>query len=201
MSHPNETILKTVRDILRNGNTLAKDSIYIDKMIHPDDICLPQVIIYTNSESIELFDQAPRRQKRVMTMHIEVLYATPTEQENSDNLKQLVWQIETLLSDDDDWNGTISRNFLNAERYEYREQGNIPIGHCQIAYLVEYFTELPGDVLTQVAANATDLDKLEGLATGDPSTTKGWDLVGDPGAPQPGDVDNEVEAELLIDYT
>ena len=196
MSHPRETIRKTVRDILVNGNTEAGNNIFMNKMNHPDDTCLPVVIIYTESESIELMDQAPKRQKRTMLLQLEVMTQRPKEDDNNDLLDQLTLQIEKLLADDDDWNQTVNDQNLVSLRFEFRENGRVPIAACLMGYEVEYLTEYPEDVATQRAANLTDLDAVQGFKSQTGGQDFGWDLVGIPGA-----VENQIEAELLIDYT
>lgn len=197
MPHPREIIRKTVQDILLNGDTLAGKNIFMNKMIHPQSDCLPAVIIYTMSESIEELDQAPRRQKRELQLQLEVLSAVDRESPNNDQLDQLTWQIEILLADDDDWNKTINRQELSQVRMEFREQGDRPIGAALMTYDVEYITTLPESIISQQVGNVTDFGGID-LVT-KLGVDYGIDLVGMPGSPQPGDPDNEVEKQFIIE--
>lgn len=187
--HPRKLIRDTVKDILINGNTLAGKNIFTNKKIHADDNCMPQVIIHTESESVDLLDQAPRRYSRDLTLTIEIFDRLNTENEVQDNVDQLAWQIENLLADDDDWNGTVDECDLTNVRMEFDENGTAPIGVCILTYRATYLTSLPETIEDQQSADLTDLDSLTGLAP-----DFGIDI-----ANQQDEFDGEIDAEIKID--
>lgn len=187
--HPRKLIRDTVKDVLLNGNTLAGRNVFVNKKIHIDSDCLPQVIIHTEAESVELLDQAPKRYKRNLTLTIECFSRGIDEEECQDILDQLAWQVENLMADDDDLNGTVNKIDLTAVRQEYQETATHPIGACVMTYTAQYLTELPV-LATQATAELTDLDTVQGNSV----DGFGWDIV-----VEEGDPDGAIDAELLIE--
>lgn len=187
--HPRKLIRQTVKDIIANGNTLAGKNVFTNKKIHIDSDCLPQIVIHTESENVELLDQAPKRYKRDLTLTIEIFASAISEDKLQDDLDQMAWQIENLLADDDDWNGTVNKADLTAVRLEFQETGTNPIGACILTYTAQYLTDLP-EIGSQVSAELTDLDAIQGLAV----DGFGWDIIANDGEP-----DGAIDAELLIE--
>lgn len=187
--HPRKLIRDTAKDVILNGNTLAGRDVFTNKKIHIEKACLPQVILHTESESVELLDQAPKRYRRNLTLTIECFAKGIDEIECQDTLDQLTWQVENLMAADDTLNGTVNKIDLTAVRQQYEETSTYPVGACVLTYTVQYLTELP-DLATQATADLTDLDAIQGNAV----DGFGWDLV-----TETGDPDGAIDAELLVE--
>ena len=184
--HPRKLIRDTVKDILID-KTLVGRSVFLNRKIHPDSDCLPCIVIHTESETVELLNQAPKKYQRTLSIVIEIFAKGITEIECQDKLDQIAWQIENLLADDDDWHETVNHTDLASVRFQFQETGTNPIGACIMTYEAEYLTSLP--VLeTQVSAELTDLQQIQGDAP-----NFGWDIV-----TQEGDPDGAIDAELLV---
>lgn len=193
MSHPRKKIRDYVKDVLKNGGTLAGENVFTNRRIHIDHDCLAEIVIHTESEAVSLLDQAPKRYKRDLNIVLEIFTKGITEDEQQDKLDLLCWQIENLLAQDDDWGGNINHVNLTNVRLEFQENGTNPIGACIMTYQAEYLTELP-DITTQTNLELVDLDRIQGLDTGDPDTARGWDIV-----TEEGDPDGAIDAELIVE--
>lgn len=192
MTHPRKTIRAYVKDVLKNGGTLAGENVFTNKKIHIDSDCLPEIIIHTESESVDLMDQAPKRYSRDLSVVIEAFAKGITEEECQDTLDQMAWQIENLLAQSDSWGGNLNHVDLTGVRMEFQETGTNPIGCCIMTYKANYLTSLP-DLATQAEAELTDLDAIQGI-DGGPGQRFGWDIV-----TQEGDPDGAIDAELLVE--
>ena len=187
MSHPRKKIRDYLKEILLD-KTLAGKNVFTNKKIHIDHDCLPQIIVHTESESVTLMDQAPKRYKRDLSVVIEIFSKGITEESCQDELDQIAWQVENVLALDDDWGATVNKSDLSSVRLEFQENGTNPIGACIITYTAQYLTELPA-IEDQALVDLTDLDALQG---GSPDF--GWDIV-----TESGDPDGAIDAEILIE--
>lgn len=188
MTHPRKLIRDYVKATLKDGGTLAGKNVFTNKKHHIDNECLPQIVIHTEGESIELLDQAPKRYRRDMDLVIEVFAKGTTEEDCQDILDQLAWQIENLLADDDDWNETVNKTDISSVKMQFSETSTNPVGCCIMTYKAQYLTELPVLVVQKTAA-LTDLNAIQGSGP-----DFGWDIV-----TEAGDPDGSIEAGLLIE--
>lgn len=122
---------------------------------------LPAIAIYTETEEAEVYDEAPRRYKRTLTLAIE-LYAS--DKDNCDDvLDALSNQVEALMDGAD----TLGLEGVNDVVYAGAEmsvvgEGKALTGGAKLTYLVEYFTE--------AGAVIPDADRLD-------TVKADWDAV------------------------
>lgn len=134
-----------IRDILLKAKTEAIDRIHISRSIpsRPDDQddTSPIVLIYSTDEQAEVFDRAPKRYRRLLTIKIELLDIGSTDDQLDGRLEFLGEQVETAMELSDTINGTCSRFEFTGSQYQFEPDGQSPVGALVLQYQVEFFTQ------------------------------------------------------------
>jgi len=172
MSLQRKAIRKAIADILRkeeNGVyvTDAKDQVFTSQTTPSWVDDLPVILIYTRSEDVEVFNEAPREWKRMVNFVIEVLAKGPEEpnQEDvtaeteflDDVLDKITSQIECELSRDDTLNMTADDINLSSVEFAFEGEGQVPLGSARLIYQVTYYTSVPDSIDKQ--AGVTDFSE------------------------------------------
>lgn len=112
---------------------------------------LPAIIIYTKSESAEIYVEAPREYRRTMKLAIEVFdkydtgAETTMEDSVDDRLDAIADEIEQRIFRDETLDGDVSDIKLSDIEADYMPEGEQPIGALRLTFDVEYFTLAPVD--------------------------------------------------------
>lgn len=117
------------------------------RKVYPDE--MPAVVIYTKSESAEIYIAAPREYKRTMKVAIEVFDKfddageTTLEDDVDDRLDALAEQIEQRLYKDETLGGKVSDLKFSDSESDFMPEGEQPIGALRMTFDVEYFVLAP----------------------------------------------------------
>lgn len=121
------------------GVKLLKANRYLP--IWNSDDLLPAVLIYTRSESAEIFVAAPRQYKRTIQLAIEIVaYANDKLDELLDKITR---DIEKLIFVDDTLKGTANDCILTGIESDLNVDGERPIGANRLLFDVTYLTFAP----------------------------------------------------------
>jgi len=143
-------IRKAIRDILLN-KTSAGSRVFTDIATPEWDETLPAILIYPESETIELFSQAPREYKRNLLVRMECI-AAGQEPDNdfddevlsiSDALDQLLEQIFCEMTRDETFGDQCSESFLRNIEYDYKSDGALPLASARMSWEVCYYNFAP----------------------------------------------------------
>jgi len=155
MLHPRTLIRKAVIDILK-GKTLAGDRVFSNRSIPATEENLPIVHVFTLSEDIDEYSQAPRALARALSLVVEVIARGTKDAPLEDCLDEISMQIEQTLSLDDTLNRTCDDCILSSVSFETVDDGALPIGSCRLTFTVKYVTDMPNSVEDQ-AVNLREL--------------------------------------------
>lgn len=134
---------------------------------------LPAIVIYSRSENIELFNQAPREYKRELEVSIEIMAEGPDEPNDADGvllqnkLDILAEQVELEINRDDtlgkytDGNGqeclVAEETVLNNVEFEFIP-GDQPSGAIKLIYMITYIETRPSSLEEQMTVQ--DLNQI-----------------------------------------
>jgi len=170
MSLKRKAIRKAIGDILKVQNagvyvTDAQDRVFTSQTTPSWVEDLPLILIYTRSEDVEIFNEAPREWKRMVNFVIEVIAKGPEEPNLidvnatteflDDTLDKITSQVECELSRDDTLNATADDINLSSVEFAFEGDGQFPIGSARLIYQVTYYTSVPDSIDKQ--AGVTDL--------------------------------------------
>lgn len=137
-------VKEAVVKLLKEGKTLAGENISLSRSIPSEDVSFPLVNVYSISESVERFDEAPKRYRRRLTVLIECLSRGDEDSELDLELERLAYQIELLMERDETLGGLLNKLELTSSDYQQEPDGASPIALLALRYSLEYFDELQG---------------------------------------------------------
>lgn len=126
--------------LLQEGNTLAKKSVFVSRAIPSEVEQFPLINVYSISESVDRFDEAPKRYRRRMTILIECLSLGDTDEAVDCALEKLASQVEDLMERDETLGGLLNKLELTGTDYQQEPDGASPMGLLSLRYLVEFFS-------------------------------------------------------------
>lgn len=135
--------------LIKQAGTAAGDNVLSNpSIVHKD---LPVVAVYTRSEDMEKFSEAPRQWKRDLTVVIEIVARGPEEPVDADDemekvedvIDGIAYQIEKVLALDDSLGQCVSDLFPVSTDFEYTSDGEMPIASCRLTYTARYHQFLP----------------------------------------------------------
>ncbi len=146
--HPRITIRDRFIQILKN-RTDANDRVFPNKKTpvwEPD--LMPQIIVNTQNESIDLFNESPRELKRNCQFRVDIFAMDANGKSVDEILDKISLQVEQILSIDDTlgFRGqeTTGFNFhdcvLSNVQTVFENDGEKPIACMQLTYSVVYHT-------------------------------------------------------------
>lgn len=112
---------------------------------------LPAIVIYSKSESAEIYIEAPREYKRTLKLAIEIFDKydtggeTTLEDSVDDRLDAIADEIEQRIFRNETLDGDVSDIKLSDMESDYMPEGEQPIGAMRLTFDVEYFTYAPVD--------------------------------------------------------
>lgn len=148
MGSQRQEIRKKIRELLI-GKTKAGDRVFTNQAAPTWVEDLPVILIYPRSESVELFNQAPRELKRDIQMVIEIV-ASGSEEPNAedkdtveDQLDEMSSLIECELARDETFEGLVDMSILTSTDFDFAGEGAKPIGSARLVYTVVYYENSP----------------------------------------------------------
>jgi hypothetical protein len=133
-------IREAIRDTLK-GRTSAGDRVFFSRAGSPDADDLPQILIRTASEQIEVFDHSPKRYRRNMEVVIECIAAGDDDEHLDQELENLAEQVETILESNErlGLDRMVNSLELTGSDYSAGDEGESPIGNIALRYNVQFF--------------------------------------------------------------
>jgi len=139
---PTKRLVKeAVVKLLKEGNTLAQERVSLSRSIPSEDITFPLINVYTVSESVERFDEAPKRYRRRITLLIECLSRGDEDDQLDLYLEHLASQVENLMERDETLGGILNKLELSGTEYQQEPDGSSPLALLALRYSLEYFDE------------------------------------------------------------
>lgn len=151
-------IKNAVAKLLKGGNTLAKERVSISRSIPSESAIFPLVNVYSLSETVERFDEAPKRYRRRMTLLVECLSVGDDDNKLDDTLEKLGSQVEALMEKDETLGGLLNKLELTSTDYQLEPDGESPMGLLALRYSLEFFTTPYNDEDGLSDLNEVDLD-------------------------------------------
>jgi len=142
-----------------NNNTLAGDRVFVNPVHNHQDETLPLIAIHYVSETpIEQFSVAPIEYQRTLNLIVEAIASGKTTIEMTDTLDQLADELEQILVPENEikFEGLeIDRVVLSGVDFEFRGDGETPIGAIRTEVSVQYRTAVKEDIATDDFAKAS----------------------------------------------
>ena len=136
------------RKIIRNlfvefllGKTDAGDRVYNSITFPTQESKLPAIIVYSEDETGEIFNTAPRDYLRKVRIITEIK-AQANETELADTLDDIAEQIETIIFKKDDYDELQLEDIVLSESNMIFDLGKRPMGACKIVWTVSYITQI-----------------------------------------------------------
>lgn len=141
-THPRENIRAAVVTALKD-NTDVGSKVYPSRVIPVAQDELPLILVYANSEAIEIYQESPREYERVLSLSVEMC---ADADENLDNeLDALALQVEHRLMQDHTLGELCRDVVLKGCELTVSADGDTPIGSCVLTYEITYYTMAVAD--------------------------------------------------------
>lgn len=99
---------------------------------------LPSALVYTISETSEIFSQSSREMKRTLTLAIELIVAE--NDDFDDKLDEHALAIEALMAQDETLGGKASDSWLSSSEMLASAEGEKQTGSLRMTYTVIYYS-------------------------------------------------------------
>lgn len=132
-------IKNAVVALMKGGNTLAKERVALSRSIPSESVTFPLINVYSVSETVERFDEAPKRYRRRMTLLIECLSAGDEDDGLDKALEILGRQVEILMERDETLGGLLNKLELTGTDYQQEPDGASPLALLALRYSLEFF--------------------------------------------------------------
>jgi hypothetical protein len=156
MSHSRKLIRDKIVTLL-TGATSAGSKIFPCQSRPVGEDQLPCILVYTNSESVDIFQESPRQYERKTSISIEIQAAADETLE--DTLDGIAEQIENKLMQDYTLGDTAADLILKETDVTMSSRGDTVIGSCRLTYLVLWYSLAVSDFTD--ANGFTDLDGMD----------------------------------------
>jgi hypothetical protein len=145
MTHPRKTIRDKAVSILVAADTDVLANVFPNR-VRPflstswtDD--LPAICVYTMDESSQIFDESPRRYKRIVQLAVEI--QAKADESVDDVLDAIARQVENALLADETLDATVDDLILSESRTAIRDEGEQLIGATLLRFDATYYDYLP----------------------------------------------------------
>ena len=133
-----KSIKEKITEIIK-GKTDAGESVFASRSIPTDINDLPVVLIYFKNEGVEIFDESPRRYKRVANFTVECIVSGNDDNDASNKSEDLLSQVEDSLAIDETLGCLVSDSWLGNVQFQSEPDGQSPIAATVLTYNVKYF--------------------------------------------------------------
>jgi len=133
-------IRESVRDLILN-HTQAGEQVFTAPVVSHWVQNLPAINIFTESETVERFNESPKSYRRVMTLVIECVAVGDSEGGLDNNLEELGDAVESFMEIDETLGQCVNKLELVSTDYDYKQDGQSLTGSLILRYTIEYFTD------------------------------------------------------------
>ncbi|OGQ23516.1 MAG: hypothetical protein A3I05_01100 [Deltaproteobacteria bacterium RIFCSPLOWO2_02_FULL_44_10] len=151
---------KQIRDkivSLLMGKTDAGNNIFPSRVRPLEEQSLSSIQVYANSESSEIWQEAPREYERKLSLSIQITAKADEGLENT--LDIIAEQVEDLLRQDHTLGELCRDVILTGTELTIHENGDTLIGSCNITYDILYYTLAVADRIPENGYN--DLHEMD----------------------------------------
>lgn len=120
------------------GNTSAGANVFASRTRSIPASKLPAILVYTSSETAEVFNQSPRELRRTLSVGIEI--AARADDDLDDALDDIAEQVERVMSEHQTLSGTASDVLLTGTEITLTKDGDNQHGAAILTYEVTYYT-------------------------------------------------------------
>lgn len=124
-------IRQVIKDLLIN-KTEAGCNVFISRTTNIDHEELPAIIIYPNSERVEIFNTAPKNYKRTFGCKIEIIGVAGLDSDLDSQLERIAQEVENLLeineTEDKAFGKLIDSLMVTGSNYTFSGEGQTPVG-------------------------------------------------------------------------
>ena len=168
--HKRQEIRNHIRNLL-TGKTAAGSRIYFNQAMPAWVEEMPIILVYTDSEDANKFNQSPKMLRKDLQIRIEIV-ADGTEdmfrgdgKPTQDLLDEIALIVEDEMSRDETLGETVEDSIYNGTEFNFVHEGQNAIGSARLSYLVSWVDPSPRDRSLQ--SGIGNFEKLNG----------GWDLA------------------------
>lgn len=136
MTSKRKTIRHAIANVLLN-NTSAGAHVYASRTRKLSKESLPAILVYTNNEDVEVFNESPREYRRTLTLGIEI--AARADDDLDDTLDDIAQEVERILSENQTPGGADTL-LLTGATIVLNADGDNQHGGCVLTYDAIYFT-------------------------------------------------------------
>lgn len=154
--HPRKQIRDKVVSLLI-GKTDAGNNIFPLRVRPIEEQTLPTVQVYANSESSEIWQEAPREYERKLSLAIQI--TAKADDNLEDVLDTIAEQVENVLRQDHSLGELCRDVILSGTELTLNQNGDTLIGSCNITYDLLYYTLAVADRIPENGYN--DLNTMD----------------------------------------
>ncbi|MBI4212049.1 MAG: hypothetical protein HY540_05365 [Deltaproteobacteria bacterium] len=154
--HPRKQIRDKVVSLLI-GKTDAANNIFPSRVRPIEEQMLPTVQVYANSESTEIWQEAPREYERKLSLSVQI--TAKADDSLEDVLDAIAIQVEDVLRQDHTLGELCRDVILSGTELTLNQNGDTLIGSCNITYDVLYYTQAVADRIPENGYN--DLNTMD----------------------------------------
>lgn len=167
--HPRKQIRDKIVSLLI-GKTDAGNNIFPSRVRPIEEQTLPTIQVYANSESSEIWQEAPREYERKLSLSVQI--TAKADDSLEDSLDAIAIQVENVLRQDHTLGELCRDVILAGTELTIHENGDTLIGSCNITYDILYYTLAVADRIPENGYN--DLNEMDIIWHG-PQTPVGQD--------------------------
>ena len=165
-----EKTRKLIRDKIKElllNSTDACERVYTNQAAPTWIEDLPMILIYSLSEDVDKFNQAPRELKRELQVAIEIiadgseLPCTDGCTTVEDKLDTITEQIECALAKSETLEDMCDDHILTSINFDFVGDGQKPIGAAKMIYTVTYVTHSPRPTCPQAGYGRLETATVE----------------------------------------
>lgn len=145
---------KQIRDkvvLLLIGKTDAGNNIFPSRVRPIEEQTLPTIQVYANSESSEIWQEAPREYERKLSLSVQI--TAKADDSLEDSLDAIALQVEDVLRQDHTLGELCRDVILSGTELNITQNGDTLIGSCNVTYDILYYTLAVAD---RIPANGYD---------------------------------------------
>lgn len=151
--HQRKQIREAIAALLLN-ETAAGDRVYRSRIRPAHQDKLPCILVYSNSEEVEIFNEAPRKYRRILTSTIEIQAKAnedldETLDEIAEDVEHALHQDHALVGDGPPSGALCEDTILTGVEITHTDNGSTVIGSCVMTYLTPYYSDAVADPTTE----------------------------------------------------
>lgn len=137
MTHQRKSIRDAIVALLTDATT-AGASVYSSRVRAIDETDLPMILVYANTETASIYQEAPRELERVLSVDVKIV--AKADDDLDDALDAIADEVENVLMQDDSLGGLCDQMLLKNTELTLTPEGDTLLGSCVLTYEVNYYT-------------------------------------------------------------